>query len=102
MYAIIETGGKQVKATVGEAIYVEKLDVEEGSTYTFDKVLFVSGDSLTVGTPYVLGATVTAKVEKQGRQKKIIVFHFRNKKNERKKQGHRQAYTKLVVESINL
>lgn len=102
MYAIIETGGKQVKATVGEAIYVEKLDVEEGSTYTFNKVLFVSGDELTVGTPYVQGATVTAKVEKQGRQKKIIVFHYRAKKNERKKQGHRQAYTKLVVESINL
>ena len=102
MYAIVETGGKQVKVSVGEAIFVEKLDVEEGSTYTFDKVLLVNGDSLTVGTPYVLGATVTAKVEKQGKAKKIVVFHFRNKKNERKKQGHRQAYTKLVVESINL
>ena len=102
MYAIIETGGKQVKAVVGEAIYVEKLDVEAGSTYTFNKVLAVSDETLTVGTPYVKGATVTAKVEKQGRQKKIIVFHYRAKKNERKKQGHRQAYTKLVVESINL
>ena len=102
MYAIIETGGKQVKATVGEAIYVEKLEAEEGSTYTFNKVLAVSGEELTVGTPYVEGATVTAKVEKQGRQKKIIVFHYRAKKNQRKKQGHRQAYTKLVIESINL
>ena len=102
MYAIIETGGKQVKATVGEAIYVEKLEAEEGSTYTFNKVLAVSSEELTVGTPYVEGATVTAKVEKQGRQKKIIVFHYRAKKNERKKQGHRQAYTKLVIESINL
>ena len=102
MYAIIETGGKQVKAVVGETIYVEKLDVEEGSTYTFNKVLAVGGESLTVGTPYVQGATVTAKVEKQGRQKKIIVFHYRAKKNERKKQGHRQAYTKLVIEAINL
>lgn len=102
MYAIFVTGGKQVKASVGDAIYVEKLDVNEGETYTFDKVLAVSNETLTVGTPYVKGATVTAKVEKQGKQKKIIVFHFRNKKNERKKQGHRQAYTKLVVESINL
>ena len=71
-------------------------------TFTFNKVLAVSGESLTVGTPYVNGATVTAKVEKQGRQKKIIVFHYRAKKNERKKQGHRQAYTKLVIEAINL
>ena len=102
MYAIIETGGKQVKAVVGEAIYVEKLEAEEGSTFTFNKVLAVSGESLTVGTPYVNGATVTAKVEKQGRQKKIIFFHYRAKKNERKKQGHRQAYTKLVIEAINL
>ena len=85
MYAIIETGGKQVKAVVGEAIYVEKLDVEEGSTYTFNKVLAVSDENLTVGTPYVKGATVTAKVEKQGRQKKIIVFHFRRKTNTKNK-----------------
>ena len=102
MYAIIETGGKQVKAVVGEAIYVEKLDVEEGSTYTFNKVLAVSDENLTVGTPYVNGATVTAKVEKQGRQKKIIVFHYRAKKNERKKQGHRQAYTKVLIKEIVL
>ena len=103
MYAIIETGGKQVKANLGEAIFVEKLDVEEGSTYTFDRVLLVSNEeTVTVGNPYVLGATVTAKVEKQGKAKKIVVFHYRAKKNERKKQGHRQLYTKLVVEKINL
>jgi len=102
MYAIIETGGKQVKATIGEAIYVEKVEAEAGQTFTFNKVLLVSGDKLTVGNPYVLGATVTAKVEKQGRAKKVIVYHYRDKKNEHKKQGHRQAYTKLVVESINL
>jgi len=100
MYAIIETGGKQVKAELGQPIFVEKLDVEEGKTVTFDKVLLVSDDTLTVGNPYVLGATVTAKVEKQGKAKKIIVFHYRDKKNERKKQGHRQLYTKLVVEKI--
>ena len=103
MYAIIETGGKQVKANLGETIFVEKLDVEEGSTYTFDRVLLVANDeAVTVGNPYVLGATVTAKVEKQGKAKKILVFHYRAKKNERKKQGHRQLYTKLVVEKINL
>jgi len=103
MYAIIETGGKQVKANLGETIFVEKLDVEEGSTYTFDRVLLVANDeAVTVGNPYVLGATVTAKVEKQGKAKKIVVFHYRAKKNERKKQGHRQLYTKLVVEKINL
>jgi large subunit ribosomal protein L21 len=101
MYAIIETGGKQVKANLGEAIYVEKLNALEGETFTFDKVLLVSDDEkLTVGSPFVKGATVTAKVEKQGKAKKIIVFHYRSKKNERKKQGHRQLYTKLVVESI--
>ena len=87
---------------MSDKIFVEKLDAEVESVYTFDKVLLVGGNSTKVGTPYVEGATVTAKVEKQGRQKKIIVFHYRAKKNERKKQGHRQAYTKLVIESINL
>ena len=103
MYAIIETGGKQVKANLGETIFVEKVEAEEGSSFTFDKVLLVSDEGkLTVGNPYVLGATVTAKVEKQGKAKKIVVFHYRAKKNERKKQGHRQLYTKLTVEAINL
>ena len=102
MKAIIETGGKQYYVAEGDIIYVEKLDVEEGSTYTFNKVLAVSDENLTVGTPYVKGATVTAKVEKQGRQKKIIVFHFRRKKNEHKKQGHRQAYTKVLIKEIVL
>ena len=102
MYAIIETGGKQVKANVGEAIFVEKVEANEGDSVVFDKVLLISNDKskLTVGNPYVLGATVTAKVEKHGKAKKIIVFHYRAKKNERKKQGHRQLYTKLVVENI--
>ena len=101
MYAIIETGGKQFKVSQGDQIFVEKLNVEEGSTYTFDKILLVAGDSLKVGQPYVKGATVTAKVEKQGRGKKIIVFKYAPKKNERTKKGHRQAYTKLTVEAIN-
>jgi large subunit ribosomal protein L21 len=101
MYAIIETGGKQIKVEQGQAIYVEKLDVQEGETVTFDKVLFVGGENVKVGSPLVEGATVTAKVEKQGRAKKIIVFKYKAKKNMRRKQGHRQPYTKLVIEAIN-
>ncbi|MFI3252212.1 MAG: 50S ribosomal protein L21 [bacterium] len=100
MYAIIETGGKQVKVEAGQTIYIEKLNNEIGDTVTFDKVVLVSDKTLTVGQPYVKGATVTAKVEKQGRAKKIIVFKYRAKKNYRKKQGHRQSYTKLTIESI--
>lgn len=101
MYAIIETGGKQVKVEEGQAIYIEKLNVEAGETVTFDKVLFVGGESVKVGSPVVAGATVTAKVEKQGRQKKITVFKYKAKKNYHKKQGHRQPYTKVVIEKIN-
>ncbi|MFC7060768.1 50S ribosomal protein L21 [Halobacillus seohaensis] len=100
MYAIIETGGKQVKVQEGQEIYVEKVNVEDGETVTFDKVLFVGGDDTKVGAPFVEGATVTAKVEKQGRQKKLTVFKYKPKKNYKRKQGHRQPYTKLVVESI--
>ena len=101
MYAIVETGGKQVKTVVGETIFVEKLDVAEGETYTFDKVLLVSGDETKVGAPYVKGATVTAKVEKQGRGKKIVIFKYRPKKHSASKKGHRQSYTKLTIEAIN-
>ncbi|MBS4217015.1 50S ribosomal protein L21 [Bacillus sp. FJAT-49711] len=101
MYAIIETGGKQLKVEEGSAIYVEKLDATEGDTFTFDKVLFVGGENVKVGSPFVEGATVTAKVEKQGRAKKIVVFKYKSKKNYHKKQGHRQPYTKVVVEKIN-
>ncbi|MCF0116607.1 MAG: 50S ribosomal protein L21 [Bacilli bacterium] len=101
MYAIIETGGKQVKVEVGQKIWVEKLDAEVGSTYTFDKVLLVSDKAAKVGAPYVNGATVTAKVEKQGLSRKIIVFKYKAKANERKKRGHRQPYTCLVIEAIN-
>jgi len=100
MYAIIETGGKQIKVEEGQTIYVEKLNVADGETVTFDKVLFVGGDNVKVGTPYVEGATVIGKVEKHGRQKKIIVFKYKPKKNYRKKQGHRQPYTKVTIEKI--
>ncbi|OZM57850.1 50S ribosomal protein L21 [Lottiidibacillus patelloidae] len=101
MYAIIETGGKQVKVEEGQAIYIEKLDAEAGETVTFDRVLMVGGEDVKVGSPTVDGATVTAKVEKQGRAKKVIVFKFKAKKKYRRKQGHRQPYTKVIIEKIN-
>ena len=101
MYAVIETGGKQLIVEAGESIFVEKLDVTEGETYTFDKVLFVGGEETKVGAPYVEGATVTAKVEKHGKEKKVIVYHYEPKKHYHKKQGHRQPYTKLTIEAIN-
>ena len=97
MYAIIVTGGKQYRAEVGDTLYLEKIEAEVGTEVTFDKVLLV-GDK--VGTPYVEGAKVVATVEKQGRGKKIIVFKMKPKKNYRKKQGHRQAYTKVIVKEI--
>ncbi|EIL5478497.1 50S ribosomal protein L21 [Listeria monocytogenes] len=101
MYAIIETGGKQIKIEAGQEIYVEKLAGEVGDVVTFDKVLFVGGDSAKVGVPFVEGATVTAKVEKQGRAKKLTVYKYKPKKNYHKKQGHRQPYTKLTIDAIN-
>ena len=101
MYAVIETGGKQLKVEAGQTIFVEKLDVNEGDVYTFDKVLFVGGEDTKVGVPYVEGATVTAKVEKHGKDKKVIVYKYNAKKHYHKKQGHRQPYTKLVIEVIN-
>jgi len=100
MYAIIETGGKQVRVEVGSKIYVEKLEAEVGSVITIDKVLLLGDKSVKVGTPYVEGAKVTAKVEKQGLSKKIRVFKYKSKSNEHKTIGHRQPYTCLVIESI--
>ena len=101
MYAIIETGGKQIRVEVGSRIFVEKLEAEVGSTLTLDKVLLVGGKSVKVGAPYVEGASVTAKVEKQGKSKKIRVFKYKAKANEHKTIGHRQPYTCLVIEAIN-
>ena len=101
MYAIIETGGKQLKVEEGQTIYVEKLDVEEGKEYAFDKVVAIENNGLTLGTPYVEGAKVTCKVEKQGKEKKIVIFKYKQKKGStRRKQGHRQPYTKLTVSKI--
>ncbi len=101
MYAIIETGGKQIKVEEGQAIYIEKLNAEAGETVTFDKVLFVGGENVKVGSPVVEGATVTAKVEKQGKNKKVKVFTYRPKHNEKRMLGHRQPYTCLTIEAIN-
>jgi large subunit ribosomal protein L21 len=101
MYAIIETGGKQVRVEVGQKIYVEKLEVKENDKYSFDKVLLVSGESLKVGTPYVKGAKVEAKVVKNGLGKKLRIYKYKAKHDERKTIGHRQPYTCLVIEAIN-
>lgn len=101
MYAIIQTGGKQLKVEEGQSIFIEKLAAEAGETVTFDQVLFVSGDNTKVGAPFVDGASVSAKVEKQGRGKKIDVIKFKAKKNYKRKQGHRQPYTKVTIEKIN-
>lgn len=101
MYAIIVTGGKQIRVEVGQTIYVEKLDVEVGKTVTFDKVLLLGDKSAKIGNPYVKGATVVAKVEKQGLSKKLRVFKYKAKVNEHKTIGHRQPYTCLKIESIN-
>lgn len=102
MYAIIETGGKQYKVSAGDTIYIEKLDVEADSEVIFDKVIAVGkDDSISVGTPYVDGATVTAKAVKNGKAKKIVVFTYKPKKNEKRKMGHRQPYTKVEITAVN-
>ncbi len=98
MKAVVETGGKQYLVSEGEVIYVEKLPQTEGEKVTFTNVLMVDGE---IGEPYVKGATVTGKVEKQGKKKKIIVFKYHPKKKYRRKQGHRQPYTKVTIEKIN-
>lgn len=101
MYAIIKTGGKQVKVEVGQEIFVEKLPVEAEDTYTFEEVLMIGGKKTVIGNPLVAGASVTAKVVKNGRARKVIIFKYKAKNNDARKQGHRQPYTKLVIESIN-
>lgn len=97
MKAVIETGGKQYYVQEGSVIYVEKIDAEEGSTITLDKVLMVNG---ATGRPYVNGAKISAKVLKHGRAKKIKVYKYVQKNNYHKTQGHRQPYTKLEIISI--
>ena len=101
MYAIIVTGGKQYKVSEGDIIFIEKLEAEEGTSVTFDQVIAVSGnEGLKVGAPTVAGATVTATVVKNGKGKKIYVLKYKAKKNEKKKIGHRQPYTKVQIQTI--
>lgn len=101
MYAIIKTGGKQVRVTKGLRFRVEKLDVNLEDTFEFTEVLAVgNGDNLVVGSPLVDGAKVVCKVLRQARDKKIIVFKYKRRKNYRRTQGHRQPFTELVVEQI--
>ena len=98
MKAILETGGKQYNVQVGDVIYVEKLDIEEGKKVVFDKVLMANG---VVGNPYVKGASVEGKVVKNGKGKKINIFTYKpNKTSTRKRQGHRQPYTKVEITKI--
>ncbi len=102
MYAVIVTGGKQYKVSEGDTLFIEKLDAQEGSAVTFDHVLMVGeGDDVKVGAPAVEGATVEANVVKNGKSKKIYVFKMKRKKNERKKKGHRQPFTKVEITKIN-
>ena len=101
MFAVIETGGKQYKVQYGDVIYVEKLDAEDNATVEFPVVAVFGEDGTKIGTPYVEGATVTGKVVKNGKSKKIFVFKMKAKKNYRKKQGHRQPYTKVEITGIN-
>jgi len=102
MFAIIETGGKQYKVSEGDVIRVELLDAEPESELAIEKVLAVfDGENLTAGQPYVEGAKVNCKVMEHGKSKKVVVFHYKPKKNIRKKNGHRQPFTKLMIESIS-
>ncbi len=102
MYAIIETGGKQYKVSSGDVLFIEKLEADAETTVTFDKVVAVSNDeTLSVGAPYVEGASVEAKVLKNGKAKKITVFTYKPKKGKQRKLGHRQPYTKVQIETIN-
>ena len=101
MYAIIEACGKQYKVSKGDVVFFEKLDGEEGKKVKFDKVVLVSDEGkVEVGTPYVKGAAVEGKVVAHGKAKKIIVFKYKAKKNYRRKQGHRQPYTKVEITAI--
>ncbi len=103
MYAIIETCGKQYKVSEGDVVFFEKLEAEEGKKVKFDKVILVSDEGkVEVGTPYVKGAKVEGKVIAHGKAKKIVVFKYKAKKNYRRKQGHRQPYTKVEITSIKL
>lgn len=101
MYAVIKDGGHQYKVVAGEVFRVQSKDVEVGSTFTFSEVAAVGGDALQIGKPFVAGASVEATVLGHGRGKKIVVRKFRRRKNYKRKQGHRQNYTELRIDTIN-
>ena len=103
MYAVIKTGGKQYRVSEGDTVEVEKLPVEVGAEVRFDEVLLIGTDTDTrLGTPTVAGASVVGKVVLNGRAPKVLVYKIRRRKNYRRKQGHRQAFTRLVVQSIKV
>ena len=103
MYAVFETGGKQFRAEVGGKIRIPTIEAEPGDTVVFDQVLLAGdGDAISVGTPAVQGATVTAEVLRHARDKKIIVFKRKRRKGYRRKQGHRQNFTEVRIDKINL
>lgn len=101
MYAVIETGGKQYQVQVGDKVRVELLNVNEGDSLVFDRVLAIGGDEIKIGTPVVEGAKVEAKVLEHGKGKKVIAYKYKPKKNERSKKGHRQPFTLVEITSIN-
>ncbi|WP_352420113.1 50S ribosomal protein L21 [Proteiniborus sp.] len=102
MYAVIETGGKQYRVQEGDTIFIEKVAGNEGESLNFDKVLLVSnGEEVKLGKPYVDGVSVQGNIVEHGKARKIVVFKFKRKKDYRKKQGHRQPYTKVKIEKIN-
>lgn len=101
MYAIIETGGKQYRVSEGDVVFIEKLEINENETISFDKVIAVSADNgVNVGAPYVSGVEVKATVLKNGKDKKVTVFTYKPKKGYSRKLGHRQPYTKVRIDSI--
>ncbi|MBI2024612.1 MAG: 50S ribosomal protein L21 [Candidatus Harrisonbacteria bacterium] len=101
MFAVIETGGKQYKVAPGQKVKIEKLETNNGDVLDFDKVLLLAdGENVKIGTPYIAGSKVSAKILKQGRSKKIIVFKYHSKTRERKKKGHRQYFTEVEITGI--
>ena len=100
MYAVIKTGGKQYRVQQGDVIYVEKLDAQEGDAVNFDVLMLGNDDNVTIGTPVVNGAKVEGKVLSQLKSAKVVVYKYKAKKNERKKQGHRQPYTKVEITAV--